>query len=233
MFLTCPKCFYLDRVKGLNYPDGPSWALNNTTDLLLKKEFDTYREEQKPHPLFKEHGLEYLVPYQHVEMDDWRDPLRPYNERKTLGGLVAQFEDTNIILTGGVDDIWQDTRDGRLAIVEYKAQANRRPLNAESYLGPYRESYRIQIDFYVYLFQELGFDISESAYFLVCNANQDAEGFFAQMGFSESLIPYRWNTDWIPAKLSEMVALLNQEHVPDSHPSCNNCEYARQRAVFE
>jgi len=53
-FLTCPKCFYLDRVAGLDVPKTPQWTLNETTDLLLKKEFDHLRALQKPHRLFIE-----------------------------------------------------------------------------------------------------------------------------------------------------------------------------------
>ena len=44
-FLTCPKCFYFDRVMGLKAPGMPGWTLNETTDLLLK-EFDVCRESQ-------------------------------------------------------------------------------------------------------------------------------------------------------------------------------------------
>ena len=51
-FLTCPRCFYLDRVRGLKPPGTPGWTLNETTDLLLKKEFDYCREKQIPHRLF-------------------------------------------------------------------------------------------------------------------------------------------------------------------------------------
>ena len=31
-FMTCPRCFYLDRVKGLDEPGMPGWALNSATD---------------------------------------------------------------------------------------------------------------------------------------------------------------------------------------------------------
>ena len=48
-FLLCPRCFYLDRVKGIVSPELPGWTLNDTTDILLKKEFDTCREKQTPH----------------------------------------------------------------------------------------------------------------------------------------------------------------------------------------
>ena len=45
-FMSCKRCFYLDRVKGLKEPSMPGWALNVAVDELLKKEFDQYRKEQ-------------------------------------------------------------------------------------------------------------------------------------------------------------------------------------------
>ena len=96
-FLTCPRCFYMDRVIGLDSPGTPGWTLNETTDLLLKKEFDICRETQTPHRLFQENKLEHLVPFQHQDMDKWRDSLHH--------GLMKRFGSTSIILTGGVDDI--------------------------------------------------------------------------------------------------------------------------------
>ena len=64
-FLTCKRCFYLDRVKGLVSPSMPGWTLNETTDLLLKKEFDLCREKQVPHRIFEELGLKSVVPFKH------------------------------------------------------------------------------------------------------------------------------------------------------------------------
>ena len=37
-FLSCKRCFYLDRVKGLKEPSMPGWALNVAVDELLKKD---------------------------------------------------------------------------------------------------------------------------------------------------------------------------------------------------
>ena len=53
-FLTCKKCFYMDRVIGLDAPGTPGWTLNETTD-SLKKEFDECRE-LCPHRLFEVNG---------------------------------------------------------------------------------------------------------------------------------------------------------------------------------
>ena len=45
-FNDCPRCFYLDVVKGFKEPKPPGWALNSRTDGLLKKEFDLCREKE-------------------------------------------------------------------------------------------------------------------------------------------------------------------------------------------
>lgn len=224
-FLTCQKCFYMDRVIGLEAPGTPGWTLNETTDVLLKKEFDVCREEQKPHRLFHDNGLDHVVPFKHPDMDKWRDSLHH--------GLKSRFRNTNIILTGGVDDIWQDTKTGDLIVADYKSQANFKPLDPESYLSDvYHEGYKIQMDFYAYLLTEMGFSVHSTAYFLVCNADRSAEGFYGTMNFSETLIPYSWSTDWIPATIQEMIDTMNDRNIPNSNPSCKNCAYAYQRSLF-
>ena len=223
-FLTCKRCFYLDRVKGLDSPGTPGWTLNETTDLLLKKEFDECRTAQKPHRMFLKYGLSHLVPYAHDDMDKWRDSLRH--------GLSARFSDSNIILSGGVDDVWQDTRTGKLIIADYKSQANNKSLEPWAYLSDvYHEGYKVQMDFYGYLLSEMEFDVSETFYFLVCNANRKADGFFGKLDFEEVLVPYKWNAEWIPGKVSAMIDCLNSEEIPESNVACKNCAYAKQRGI--
>lgn len=225
-FLTCPRCFYLDRVIGLDSPGTPGWTLNETTDLLLKKEFDVCREAQTPHRLFRQSGLDHLVPFQHPDLDKWRDSLHH--------GLMARFEESNIILSGGVDDVWQNRKNQKLIVVDYKSQANSRPLDPEIYLSdPYHESYKIQMDFYSYLLGLMGYSVDETAYFLVCNADRGAKGFHGTMHFNEVLIPYQWDIGWIPKKVTEMIDVLNDRTPPAGNVSCKNCAYATQRAIFE
>ena len=225
-FLTCPKCFYMDRVIGLDVPGTPGWSLNETTDLLLKKEFDKCRESQEPHRLFLENKLDHFVPFKHPDMDKWRDSLHH--------GLKSRFKDTNIILTGGVDDIWLNTSNSKLVVVDYKSQAKKYEPRVQSYLSDaYHHGYKVQMDFYAYLLQEMGFEVDKKSYFLVCNADRLADGFFAKMSFSETLIPYEWDSHWIPNKVNEMIEVLNSTDVPDAHESCKNCAYAYQRSLLE
>tara|TARA_B100000212_G_scaffold46501_1_gene30010 strand:+ start:2423 stop:3307 length:885 start_codon:yes stop_codon:yes gene_type:complete len=222
-FLTCKRCFYLDRVKGLDPPGTPGWTLNETTDLLLKREFDYCRERQIPHRVFIENQLSNVVPFNHPEIDNWRDSLHK--------GLMLRHKDTNIILTGGVDDIWQHNISKQLIIVDYKSQAKLGRVDKQDYLqDPYHEAYKIQMDFYAYLISGMGFDVHQTSYFLVCNAKRDYQEFNKRMNFDEYLVPYDWNIDWIENKIDEMVSLMNDSQIPDPNPSCKNCAYAEQYA---
>ena len=222
-FLTCKRCFYLDRVKGLDIPGTPGWTLNETTDLLLKKEFDYCRERQIPHRIFIENQLNNVVPFDHPEIDNWRDSLHK--------GLMLRHKDTNIILTGGVDDIWQHNISKQLIIVDYKSQAKLGRLDKQDYLeDPYHEAYKIQMDFYAYLLSGMGFDVHQTSYFLVCNAKRDDQEFQKRMNFDEYLVPYNWNIDWIENKIDEMVNLMNESQIPEPNPSCKNCAYSEQYA---
>jgi hypothetical protein len=224
-FLTCPRCFYMDRVLGLAEPSLPGWALNSATDELLKKEFDVCREKQIPHRLFKEYDLEHVIPFKHDEMDQWRDALR--------GGILHRFEDTNFILSGGVDDIWFNTKTEELIVVDYKSQASLDPVETCAYLrNVYHQGYKLQMDFYNYLLKSKGYKISPTSYFLVVNADRTAEGFYGKMVFSETLIPYENNILWIPEKIKEMIKTMNSNTLPDSHKSCENCANAKVRAEF-
>jgi hypothetical protein len=216
----------MDRVLGLAEPGMPGWSLNSATDELLKKEFDECREKQIPHRLFKDYGLEHVVPFKHEEMDAWRDSMRR--------GLMYRFEDSNIILSGGVDDIWQDTITKELIVVDYKSQASSGIVEPESYLSNvYHQGYKIQMDFYNYLLQGMGFKTSETSYFLVVNADKSLNGFNGNMKFSETLIPYDHNISWIPDKIIKMIEVMNKNNIPESHESCENCAYTRERNSIE
>lgn len=225
-FLTCKRCFYLDRVKGIVSPSLPGWTLNETTDLLLKREFDICREQQIPHRIFEMFQLHNVVPFKHPDIDLWRDSLHH--------GLFYTIKNTHIVLSGGIDDIWFNQNDKQLIVVEYKSQSNNRPVTTQSYLaGTYRESYKIQLDIYAFLLTKMGFPVSDTGYFYVCNAKRNASRFDSHIEFEETLVPYKCQINWIEAKLNEMSSLLNSYELPERNPSCENCAYAFQRSIME
>ena len=123
LFLECPRCFYIDRVLGVGRPPGYPFSLNSAVDTLLKKEFDTHRVAKTVHPLVKAYGLD-LVPFQHAQMEEWRDSLRR--------GVTYAVPKTNLRITGGVDDVWVDAATGEITIVDYKATSKAGEVNLDA-----------------------------------------------------------------------------------------------------
>src|SRR3989344_3720497 len=95
-FIVCPRCFYIDRRLGVGQPPGYPFSLNSAVDKLLKKEFDVHRANATVHPLCEKYGIN-VIPLAHEMIDKWRDSLR--------GGIKYLHEATNLIITGGVDDV--------------------------------------------------------------------------------------------------------------------------------
>ena len=219
-FLDCPRCFYLDRVKGLQSPSMPGWALNSTVDDLLKKEFDQYRSQKKPHPIFIENNLTF-IPYHHDDIDHWRNSLK--------GGISYEDPETNLVLHGGVDDVWFNVNTEELVVADYKAQSSSAPLEVKPYLdSPYHQGYKRQMDIYVHILRKMGFKVANTTYFMVCNGEKTPDRFDAKMEFTIKLIPYESDTSWINPKIREMKETLELKAVPDVNPYCENCAYIHQ-----
>ena len=216
-FLSCKRCFYLDRVIGLKEPSMPGWALNSAVDELLKKEFDQYRIVQKPHPIMIKNNLNF-IPYQHKDLDIWRNSLK--------GGISYLDKKTNLIIHGGIDDIWFDQKEKKLVVVDYKAQSTSYPISINSYLGSeWHLSYKLQMDIYVHILRKMNFNVSDMTYFYVCNGEKTNRSFENKMDFKVTLVPYKADTSWIEQKLTAMKEVLNLDSSPNIEPTCEKCAY--------
>ena len=183
----------------------------------------TVEKKQIPHRLFISNNLEHLVPFDHPEIDSWRDSLHK--------GLNLRYKNSNIILTGGVDDIWQDKISKKLIIADYKSQVKFGRVDEHNYLDdPHHEGYKIQMNFYAYLLLGMGFNVDQTSYFLVCNARRGDVNFNKGLYFDEYLIPYIWEIDWIENELDEMLNTINSSQIPESNESCKNYAYSEQYA---
>ncbi len=217
LFTECPRCAYLDLKLGVKRPSGPSFTLNNAVDELLKREFDIHRAEQTQHPLAKEYGLD-VVPFNHEKMDDWRDALRR--------GITYHHEPTNILVRGGIDDVWT-TPEGELLIVDYKATSKKVGPSSEEDLY---DSYKRQMEIYQWLFRKNNFTVSSTGYFVYVNGKADAKAFDGKLEFDIVLIPYTGNDAWVEPKLFELKEMLMSEEIPAPGISfgggpCDFCTY--------
>lgn len=214
LFLNCPRCFYLDRRLGVPRPSLPSFTLNNTVDALLKKEFDLLRSNGETHALMKRYKID-AIPFQHNDINIWRENFKgkSYHERET-----------NFIVTGAIDDIWQNQK-GELLIVDYKATSTDRVINLQD---EYKEGYMRQMEVYQWIFRNSGYKVSRTGYFVFANASKNAPKFDGKLEFELSIIPYTGDTSWIIPTLEKIRILLTSDQTPDFSFGCDYCKFARE-----
>ncbi|MGD0976911.1 MAG: PD-(D/E)XK nuclease family protein [Minisyncoccia bacterium] len=211
-FLNCPRCFYIDRRLGVDWPPGYPFSLNSAVDALLKKEFDIHRAKGTAHPLMKKYGID-AVPYDHEKIEEWRDSLKR--------GITYHFGKTNLMITGGVDDVWVNPK-GELHIVDYKATSKKDEVNLDA---EWQIGYKRQMEIYQWLFRKNGFNVSKIGYFVYCNGNSDKEAFDGKLEFDIKVIPYEGDDSWVEKTLQDIHKCLNSDKLPASGPDCDYCKY--------
>jgi hypothetical protein len=220
LFLRCPRCFYLDRRLGIGCPPGYPFSLNVAVDALLKKEFDRHREAQSMHPLCIENGIE-AIPFKHDDIDKWRDSLH--------AGLQYVVPNTNLILQGGLDDVWQSPTTKELMIVDYKATSKTTEVSLDA---DWQIGYKRQAEVYQWLLRkELkdSFVISNAAYFVYCNGKTDADAFNKQLLFDVSVLPYEGDDSWVEGAIMQAYQCLQSNSTPaySLNESCDYCTYLK------
>ena len=212
LFIKCPRCFYLDRKLGIGQPPGYPFSLNSAVDKLLKKEFDMHRANGTAHPLMKAYGLD-AVPMAHEKIDEWRDSLRR--------GITFHFPKTNLLITGGVDDVWV-TPKGELIIVDYKATSKDGEVSLDA---EWQDGYKRQMEIYQWLFRKNGFKVSPTGYFVYCNGVTDAAAFDGKLEFDIKLIPYVGDDGWVDGVVRDLWGCLCSDKVPEAGDGCDYCAY--------
>ncbi len=219
LYKQCPRCFWLDLRLKIKRPEGPPFNINKAIDELFKKEFDVYRGKGEPHPIMVEHNL-IAVPFAHEQLDTWRE---------TFVGVQALHKPTNLLVFGGIDDLWV-TPDGQVIVVDYKATAKNKEVDINS---DWQISYKRQVEVYQWLLRQNGLTVSDTAYFVYANGRLDLDGFNNRVEFRTKLIPYDGSDSWIEPTLLQMKQCMdgNMPPVGDSAMGgeCEFCAYARER----
>ena len=223
LYLKCPCCFYLDQRCGVKQPSSAPFTLNNAVDTLLKKEFDIYREKRQPHPFVERMGIS-AIPFMHEDIEKWR------NNRIGIQYIHPQ---TNFLLYGAVDDVWQ-LPSGELVIADYKTKATTGDITLEPKrkkngdiikTDSYLISYQKQIEFYQWLFKKNGFDVSKTAYFIFANAIKDRPTFDDCLTFEKHLISYEGDDSWVEPTIETISTYLQRETLPEQTDDCDYCKY--------
>lgn len=219
LFKQCPRCFWLDARLKIKRPDGPPFQINKAIDELFKKEFDSYRQQNKPHPIMAKYNLDVL-PYTHEQLDTWRH---------NFTGVSALHKETNLHIFGAVDDIWVNPL-GELIVVDYKATAKDKEVSIDA---EWQISYKRQMEVYQWLLRQNGFKVSDTGYFVYTNGRLDMDGFHDKLEFHTKVISYTGNDGWVEPTIIAMKECLEGDMPAIGTAAmggdCEYCTYARQR----
>lgn len=212
LFIKCPRCFYIDRKLGTGQPGGFPFTLNSAVDCLLKKEFDIHRAKGIKHPLQKEYDID-AVPVAHEDLDKWRE---------NFVGIQFLHEPTNFLITGAIDDLWQNSK-GEYIVVDYKATSKNKKIIALD--EKWQDGYKRQMEVYQWLLRQKGYEVSDVGYFVYCNGKTDCKAFDKKLEFEVTLIDYEGSDKWIEKTIFKIKECLDSEIIPNSNPDCDYCNY--------
>ena len=178
-FLKCKACFWLEQIQKVKPPEMPSFTINTTTDILLKRDSDSVRGKSTL-PIWKEAGLGHMIPFDHEDLEKWTNSLQ-YGLNDSYFNTI--HKETNIKLGGGIDDVYLNTQTDQIHLVDYKSQAQgtRSPdkyeVKPSSIDDPWKIGYKRQMDMYVWIARQKGFNVSNTGYFVYVDAqHKDIEG---------------------------------------------------------
>ena len=233
--IKCEACFWLDRAKGVKFPGMPGFLLNSNTDILLKKDFDKYRGKTAS-PIMESYGLDYLRPFYHKDLRKWENSLHFGLDCHHFNTI---HEKTNILLGGGIDDVWENIQSGELHVVDYKSTAQMsktpKPLDESFIAQPedekqpdYKASYRRQMEIYQWLLRRKGFNVSNTGFFVYVDGQHinetgmidNVDSQTAWMKFNTAIIKYEGDDVWVEKALYKAKETLQKDICPEHTSGC-------------
>lgn len=218
LFTECPRCFWLECVKGIKRPSTPPFLINSAVDTLLKTEFDSYRVKGEQHPWQKEFKVD-AKPYAHEQLNEWRE---------NFVGIQYHHQPTNLVIFGAVDDLWVNPAQ-ELIVVDYKATAKNKDIVDLDPPGGWHDAYRRQMEVYQWLLRQLDFVVSDTGYFVYANGIATVKGFFNKVEFKTNVFPYTGDAGWVEPKITELKQVLDQTTIPAVGTRCTYCPYVSER----
>ena len=216
LYLKCKRCAYLDMRLGIKGPKPFPYNLNSRIDTLLKNEHDLARTKKIKTKYLEESNIS-AIPFTHVELNVWREPFK---------AARYHHEETNIVVAGSVDDLWENLDTKKIHIVDYKSTHTGKFDKLKSFDAPYLIGYKRQAEIYAWILSKLGLDIDQRSYFFYVNAKLKQEIFDNNLEFEYAIIPYDMNDfNWVEKTIIEIKNFLETDKIPSSNQDCDLCKY--------
>ena len=211
LYFDCKKCFYLDLKKGVRRPYGPPLLLNNALNRIVKSEFDKYRESKSSHSIMKKFDPD-IIPANHDKLESWRNPLI---------GIKHFHKQTNLQLTGIINDLWLNIRENQFLLVDYKFTSKKEDISLESLWSGHWK----QLSFYKYLIEKQEIIISPIGVIILFNGKKNTNIFDKKLEFSSHIFSNFLDTSWVESEIWEIYGLLQSDSVPCPSSNCKYCKY--------
>ena len=205
-FLECPKCFYLQIVRGIKKPSGLPLPINMAIDSILKNEFDHFRQNNTPHPEVEKILSKAIRPYQGDEFVGWRK------------GAKIIHDLTNFEILGKFDDVWCNEDKSELYLADYKGGAV-----SASRVSELHQSFRNQMDIYFWIAKKIDNRFSNRSFFYYKKLKK--EKFMDEAKFITEIIEYNADDSWVEQTIIDLNSCINSETTPEPSIDCKHCNY--------
>ncbi len=196
----CPRCFWLQYVKGLYQPEGIVSRLANRFDTVLKNYFSTYR------------GTE---------------DLPPMVEGKIEGKLESPFQEVYWVridgkygFKGKLDECIIDLS-GKHLPLDFKTSSSD-PRNREVF-----DSYQSQIDAYLFLLKQSGKKVGDFGYLMYIYPDHGPE-LHNKFPMVIHITKLKGDPSRTAQKIEKAIRVLEGE-IPKASPTCPFCKYQDAR----
>lgn len=208
LFLECPRCFWLEKVRGIRRPRGIFPSLPSGIDRVLKTYFDSYRSRGLLPPELQKGAFEGAELYRdQARLDRWR-------EWRT--GLQVRDKDGSVYF-GAIDDLLVEK--GLYIPLDYKTKGS--PTSLEDAAKYYQN----QLDCYTLLLRGSGLPVAGYAFLLYFSPLSVGEE--GQISFHIQPIRLQTDADRSLRNFRSAVALLKGSE-PASKPGCEYCDWTRK-----
>lgn len=199
----CPKCFWLEVVKGVSRPRGIFPSLPSGVDRLLKLHFDRFRKIGKLPPELKNKTSAKL--FRDMELlNKWRSNLK---------GIQHLDQESGILLRGAVDEIL--VKGKKLIVLDFKTRGF--ALKEDT-----AHHYQDQLNLYNFLLRKNGYKTEDYAYLLFYVPEKiNGNGSFI---FRTELIKMKINVRHAEELFRKAIQVLKGS-MPESSEECEFCRW--------
>ena len=208
LMLECPRCFWLQLVKGEKRPETPFPSLPSGMDKVLKEHFDRFMEKGELPPELK-------------EKECANDGCKLFNDKEKLKIWRSNFKgvefldkSSNILLHGAIDNLL--IKGKKLIVLDYKTRGF--PVKEDTH-----EHYINQMDIYNLLLRKNDYETEDYTYLLFYYPNRVIET--GEVIFDTELVKIKTDPKRGEKIFQRAIKILQSEEPPKVNEECEFCKW--------